>query len=287
MTYAELKRQVLHLGLLDGFDDESLENAFSDAATRAIREVALIFPREGRATLAHHPLRPITAAQSFTHRSGEVSIHSDGVAAFCFYVSGGGGKLSVSSPTATHSFEFNGAARTLVKRTVQELFGTEVADLTLKFTGNYYIVSELCFFDAVTDDLRPPMDGATYDMRQIVPDFGRFSSRPFEDGTPVMEDYYISGSRITLSSAVPDGDYTILYEHYPEAANADDPTSELDVERDTEILVPHLCAYYMWMDDQPEKASQFYQRFTEQAAILRSTCTARTNIKYRSINGWD
>lgn len=287
MTYAELKRQVLHLGLLDGFDDESLENSFSDAATRAIREVALIFPREGRATVAHYPLRPMTAAQSFIHRGSEVSIQCSGVAAFCFYVSGGAGKLYVSSPTATHSFEFNGAVRTLVKRTVQELFGTDVADLTLRFTGNYYIVTELSFFDAVADDLRPPMDGTIYDMRALVPDFGRFSSRPFEDGTPVREDYYISGSCITLSSDVPAGNYTVLYEHYPEAANADDPEAELDVDHDTELLVPHLCAYYMWMDDQPEKASQFYQRFTEQAAILRSTRPVHTHIKYRSINGWD
>lgn len=288
MTYAELKRNVLHLGLLDSFDDEALENSFSDAATRAIREVSMLVPRIKRVNIAHYPLRPMVNPQSFTHRADDVSAQCAGAKAFCFYITGGAGTLTVRKGSSARTVNISGAVRTLVRRTAEELFGNSDGDIILTFSGGFYRISELSFFDIESDDLVPPMEGTTYEMKYIVQDFSRFANSPFEDGRSVTEDYYIAGSCITFSADVSDGDYTVLYEHLPEAVNPDDPDADLDVDRSLEMLVPHLCAYYMWMDDQPEKASQFYQRYAEQAAMLRNdTRRVSTNIKYRSTNGWD
>ena len=288
MTYAELKKRVLHLGLLEGFDDACLEASFSDAATRALREVALLLPRESRATIAHYPLRPIQDTVSFTHRTADISVSGNGVAAFCFYISGGRGEVVVSTKTSTQTVSISGAVRTLVRYTVSELFGKDTADVTLTFRGGYYRITEVSFFDAVEDDMSPPSNGTSYDMKVLVRDFNRFVSRPIIDGEPLTEDYFISGSVLTFTDNVPDGDYTVLYEHLPEEVNMADPDTAIDIDPAAELLVPLLCAYYVWMDDQPEKASQFYQRYAEQAAVLRNdTRRVRSNIKYRSTNGWD
>ena len=141
MTGAELKKRVLHLGLLEGFGDACLEASFSDAATRALREVALLLPRESRATIAHYPLRPIQDTVSFTHRTADISVSGNGVAAFCFYISGGRGEVVVSTKTSTQTVSISGAVRTLVRYTVSELFSKDTADVTLTFRGGYYRIT--------------------------------------------------------------------------------------------------------------------------------------------------
>lgn len=288
MTYAELKQEVIHLGLLDGLDDEALEHSFSYAADRAIRETAALIPRIRRTVIAHYPLRPMRT-ESFTHSRDDITVHCADAAAFCLYLSGGGvGSITVTGTDAERTVEVNGAARTLIRYTVSELLGKERDELTLTFSGGYYRVTELSFFGAAVADMLPPCDGTAYDMRAQVSDFLRFASKPIGDGLPVSEDYVIDGSALILSAAVPDGDYSVYYEHRPEPVNPDDSEAELDVEREIDFLVPLLAAYYIWMEDQPDKAAQFYQRYTEQIGMLRNhTRHIGTHKEYRSVNGWD
>ena len=100
-------------------------------------------------------------------------------------------------------------------------------------------------------------------------------------------DYFCEGSKVILPPDAPNGDYTVFYEHMPTRLTEDTPdTEELDCDRDLTDLLPLITAYYVWIDDEPEKAAAYYQRYAEQAALVREKRVARTPRTFESTNNW-
>jgi hypothetical protein len=299
MTVRELREAVIHLGIAEAFDDSVLDAVFYDAATRALTEVSRLIPRIRRAVITHCPIAPLDEPVSFTHTEDDVIKSAHGVAAFCFYVSNGDGTLKVRWKNETRTIRLNGSARRLYSFIVnsRELFSLDgrSADIELIFSGDYvYRISELTFYSSLRADgtVLPPSAGSSFDMEIIAPDFLRFSAPPVyrEDGEPVDfdADYYIEGSRLILPHYAPEGDYCVTYEHKPTPITPDTPdNSFVDCERELCDLLPLVCAYYVWLDDDPDKAGAYYARYTELAAIKMSQRKIKTRMIYRTSNGWD
>lgn len=293
MTLLELRQAVLHLGLVNSFDDSALDSSFPDAATRALNEVSRLCPRQARAVISHYPITPL-GVLSFTHDGAEQRFSQKDCAAFCFYVSGGGGTLTVKVGERSVDIPINGAPRTLVRYVVRDLLstGTLRNDVELIFSGDYtYNVSELTFFSSLTSQgvgsIHPPSDGEAYDMKLTVPDFLRFSKPPIISGRKAPE-YRIEGSRLWLSPDAERGEYTVLYDHKPTPVTVDtDEDAELDCDEELCDLLPLITAFFVWLDDMPDKAQIFYQRYTEAAAVIKTTRRTQSSRAYRSSNGWD
>ena len=293
MTLFELRQSVLHLGLVNSFDDSALDSSFPDAATRALNEVSRLCPRPSRAVISHFPIPPLSEPVSFSHDEEE-RFSINGCASFCFYISGGQGTLTVKVGDRSVTLTVNGAPRTLVRYIVRDLIPTGAVrnDVELIFTGDYiYNVSELTFFGSLTSQgvgaIHPPSDGECYDMKLIVSDFLRFSRSPVISADDA-EEYRIEGSCIWFPQNAVRGDYTVIYDHKPVPVTVDtDEEAELDCDDELCDLLPLITAFYVWLDDMPDKAQIFYQRYTEAAAIIKSTRRASSRRKYKSSNGWD
>ena len=292
MTCGELRQAVLHLGFAEGFDDSVLDAAFPDAATRALIEVSRLRPRQKQITVTHSPILPICDPLDLRHEDGDVTVSQSGVASFCFYISGGSARLTVRLGNQVRELSVNGAARTFVSYTVRDLFSVSTVknDIELTFSGDYfYCISELSFYSLLRSDgaIAPPSAGSVYDMRELVPDFARFYSPPEHKGGLLVFDYRIEGPLLILEADAPEGDYTLVYEQMPAPVTVDtEDGAELDCDRETCDMVPLITAYYVWLDDYPDKAMAFYQRYSEQAALLREKRRVREPRRFVSTNGW-
>ena len=299
MRVRELREAVIHLGIAEAFDDSVLERVFYDAANRALSEVSRLLPRVCRAVITHCPIAPLYEPCGFTHTDGDIAKEAHDAAAFCFYISKGEGRLTVRCGDLEKIIELQGQSRRLYSFTVnsRELFTLDRprADIELIFSGDYvYRISELTFYSTLRSDgkVLPRSVGSSYDMETVAGDFLRFSMPPVyrEDGIPVdfNADYFIEGSRLILPHYAPEGDYCVTYEHLPTPITPDTPDEDaIDCERELCDLLPLVCAYYVWLDDDPDKAGAFYARYTEQAAIKASQRKIKTRMIYRSSNGWD
>ena len=82
-----------------------------------------------------------------------------------------------------------------------------------------------------------------------------------------------------------DTDYTVFYRARPKKITEDTLDDEdIEIDRESEFLVPLLTAYYVWLDDDPQKAAQYRNEYEMQKAELLKIQTLKNN-KVRS-NGW-
>ena len=61
---------------------------------------------------------------------------------------------------------------------------------------------------------------------------------------------------------------------------------EIPLERDQVELLPLLIAYYLLLDEEPDKATEYLNLFREGALLVRREAVAGRAASYRSVNDW-
>lgn len=79
-------------------------------------------------------------------------------------------------------------------------------------------------------------------------------------------------------------DYTVFYRCRPKKVTKDNEDEDIEIDRESEFLVPLLTSYYVWLDDDPQKAAQYRNEYEMQKAELLKIQTLKNN-KVRT-NGW-
>ena len=125
-----------------------------------------------------------------------------------------------------------------------------------------------------------------YDMRELTREDGEVTFLSFAD-TPVRTEDYEAFDRFQLEDGhilVLDrslsGDFSVFYKRTPKRVTTGTPDSELlDVDARMEAALPHLVAYYVWMDDDERKAQRYRNEFDElKAEVLAETQRPRARI---------
>lgn len=125
-----------------------------------------------------------------------------------------------------------------------------------------------------------------YDMRELIRQGGEATFLAFAD-TPVRTEDYEAFDRFQLEDGhilVLDGsmtgDFSVFYKRTPQQVTASTPDSELlDVDARMEAALPHLVAYYVWMDDDERKAQRYRNDFDElKSEVLAETQRPRARI---------
>ena len=82
-------------------------------------------------------------------------------------------------------------------------------------------------------------------------------------------DYQIEAGDTIVMSGAEEGTFRIFYKaaHAPYTVNIDDST-EIPLPLRAHHLVPLLCAYYVWLDDDLQKAVMYYNQYETLAATL-------------------
>ena len=124
-----------------------------------------------------------------------------------------------------------------------------------------------------------------YDFSRLVRDFLTFDTHPvrIDDGDVFRNfgEYDIEGNDTLVMPGNVSGTFRIYYKasHTPYVAGASMDSVQIPLKPLVHHLVPLLAAYFVWLDDDPTKAAQYYNMYeTEAAQILSVRNTPRGTI---------
>ena len=115
-----------------------------------------------------------------------------------------------------------------------------------------------------------------YDASSIAKDFLAFDAHPvrIDDGDVyrTFEDYQIENTDTLVIPGNVSGTFKVFYkaEHTPYVGDGSMDADEIPLKKRVHYLVPLLAAYYVWLDDDAAKASQYFNMYEQEASSILS-----------------
>lgn len=291
MTYAELKASTSLLGFTDTLDElsDTAEASFRAALARAAVQVDALRPRTGTLFLTHAPAANLTDEPHFTLAPGTPRTVSRPDAVAYWFEGRGVGTCEVTAG--------DGGVRRITwdaPETPAPFWGIVGGGVTLVFaseTGGS--VENLGIYDGAGGVPIPHGGGAyvRYPLRDRAADFRALAEPPalWRDGAyETLTDGYETDpeGNLYLARSLP-GSYRVHYLRAVPHIGEDFPEEgELPFDRDQAELLPLLIAYYLLLDEEPDKATEYMNLYREGAILVRRGASAVSPAAYRSVNGW-
>lgn len=283
MTVEQLERAVARLGFAPGIEDGAA--LLRDAAARALDEVAAVRPRLTRVSLFHLPALPIYLEGEETAVTGEKTVSLPSGRSFFLRILGSGSLIARREGGGEAHYPFSSVPG--VPAAIGGALPEGDGRITLRITasGDYRLLV-LAVYDAAFGDLPPdPTAPRDYDLSSLFPAYGSLVEPPkTRDGRTLCEgsegDYTLDEGKILRLSPHTRGEIRLTYRRrlsLPE-------TGELPVSEEEAALLPLFCAAYVYLEDDPEKASFYLARFHEGLVRLREPIEAIH--RFRDATGW-
>lgn len=113
-----------------------------------------------------------------------------------------------------------------------------------------------------------------YDFTALAKDFLAFDAHPvrIDDGDvyKTFGDFEIErGDTLVLDGSI-SGTFKVFYkaEHTPYVADGTMDSMQIPLKKKVHYLVPLLAAYYVWLDDDATKATQYFNMYEQDAAVI-------------------
>lgn len=276
-----MKLSYIQQALVDLNDGENIEyeTSFVTAANLALGHISRIVPEER--TVLIETGAPALAIV------GDVDLHgaysASGVQAVTLRASGKGKLMAGDVQLA--AWVSPGAYKDV------RVYLPEAAELTVSFKDTVGRVCDLALWARDFGEReRIPMFGGhvRYDMRALVPDFGGRLRVPVDAVTGVeVRRCFIDPPYVMVPYSY-EGDLAVTYERRLQRISLDDVANDIDIDisPEHEDLVPLCMAYYIWLEDEPNKAAFFLARFNEAAALARQVHKRPGSDAVISYNGW-
>ena len=161
---------------------------------------------------------------------------------------------------------------------------------TLTFVGqNSYTVCDLVTFDQTptknAHDI-PDADGYTViDLRESLPDFLSLECMPTDTSGNTLENALVFDGKIKFPDSF-SGEISLVYRKRPIMPTLDSPDSRIDVPVEYDSLLALLCAAYMLIDDEPEKAALYREEYERMLSVITRNFPYSLECKYIDTNGW-
>ncbi len=271
MTLEQLTAAVIHLG----FQGTLAENdaLLREAAARALYEVDAACPRYAAGTLYHVPPRPLYELPEALALTGEKTFSLSGARSYLLLLLGCGSvALTEGKETRVLPFASPQAGEPAVLSGDCE--GTAASLTVIPQAGSEVILLSLFTYATLLGAAAPAADGRTvYDLQELFPDFAALDGVPTDkNGRPLCEGdgreegtfALDEGHRLALSNR---GAQTVTLRYRKKTALPE--KGELPLSPEASTLLPLLCAAYVWLDEDPEKAAFYLARYQEGLSLLR------------------
>lgn len=278
MTLRELQSEICTLGF-DRFAELDLTLIYS--VKRALQEISQSLCMLRRITLPVGFQSPTTYIKDLHHTGGRTELLPLNGSAFSLSVSGRG-EITVFDGKDRRRITFS-SERKIIKGL---LYGE--GTLTLSGTHSYDIFglalySEPYFADS--DDIPNSADGATIDMKERVTDFLAFAGDITDENGRTVTEAHLTDGKIFLPRCFK-GTVTVPYYRSLTAPTLSDADAQIDLPKEYEMLLPLLCASYMLLDIDPEKAEFCRNAYARASSELKKVLYTRTKNDYKDVNGW-
>ena len=276
MTLNELKESVLSLGFEDGFDNDEL---FHTATRRALHTLSVDRPRISERSLVVLSEGGRLISSAFLHTGGSFERFTIGGRAFSFKVTGSGFyRIEDRDGERTESFGDEPVVRGFIR-----------GDANITFYGeNDYLVLSLASFDRRISDrsIDIPVYGERrkIDLSLSIPDFLAPHRLPTDKYGFELSDARIRDGILSLPYGF-SGEIYISYKRRFSLPDFDDGDSIIDLSSECEELLPLLVAFYVWLDDDAEKAEIYLSLYKDALASIKRSNQRLVGASYLT-NGW-
>lgn len=280
MTLGDIRGEVCALG----FESEIRNGEdFIFALNRALSQIYTVIDIHSTLTFFQSaPEKRISIGKIF-HTGGSVRTVNLPKGAYTFFLSGSG-HYSLKDSFGVREFSFD------TKRERCSGFVTE--DTELSFYGDFFFsVYDLTLYPGyITGDVSEIPIGrgySEYSIEEYAPDYLAIKDMPTDEKGNEIEGAEICCGKIRIPSSYC-GEVNLTYRRSAPKITLDDHTSELDIPREAEHLVPLLTAAYVWLDDDADKAQYYMALYRENLASLKlyTRSCQRTDTAYTDLTGW-
>ena len=192
----------------------------------------------------------------------------------------GKGRITVKDGADVKSFDFDTRGKRLAG------FMKVGGELILEGDSPFTLTDVTSFSEAPWSSLEDIPSGAetkTVNAERLIPDFEALVALP-KDSKGRCVSCEVCDGRITLPSDF-HGELVLHYKRRPTEPSLDDLNSSLDLPRGIEFALPYLVAYYLLLDDDPEKAEKYKEIYDK---AIKETKREALSRSYPEIitNGW-
>ena len=278
MTLKELSSEICSLG----FDSYSkLDMTLVFAARRALTSIfsELHVTEEAKLFVASH--KPTTKVKRLCHKGGGAEALPLSGKAYAMTVSGRG-CVTITDGFDSFSINFNSDSKLI--RGFLKQGGRAV------FSGDYsYDVYNVVTYDDVFGpEVSSIPDGDGFikiDARKTIENFGGFASAAHDEFGKVVKSAILTDGTIKL----PDdfcGELNLRYKKTPSLPTLTSPDEEIDIPDEYAMLLPLLTAFYVLLDDEPEKAEIYKSAYSEARNCIKKGAYSLACAGYADVNGW-
>jgi hypothetical protein len=295
MVVSDLYYQVAHLGFELSLESE---DRFYYAANRAILQVNALRPMTAVCEVNHKTLQPAVAGSFAPTEVKDDLIYECASAKGYYFEMDGKGQVFIDEYT-------DGGWTTILTPTTVESnrpfklsYGTIDAKgaVRIRFCSTGYAYSVRCvalydrLYTDIKEDVPPYTEEMKYDISDMVNDFAALCTPPIKGNYYLMKDYRVENGRVIVLPRENTGVYHVMYRRKPthlvNEGNAAKDDTDIGLDEDLCALLPNLIASYVWLEDEPEKASYYLTLYREQAANILADKKNLSPVSMRNDTGW-
>lgn len=282
MTVQALKEAVIHLGFSETLDDN--DALFRESAERALAELSGTVPKVASFTLYHLPPSPRYKKAGPMPIVGEAHLTAP-AGKSCFLRLAGKGSATVQTKSETKSYAINTAGGETKAFSIT-LSGEE-SEIVFSFRGEGGLtLLSLAVYAEALPEAPDPLGSSRYDLSALIKDFGSLQMPPCaENGRALSCEGTAGGYRLESEHLLylPNATPAVLLLSYRRRLTLPEE-GELPLGEEEAQLLPLLCAAYVWLEDDPEKAAFYFNRFREgEGRLFRGFSTV---TPYNDQTGW-
>ena len=277
MTLNDLKEEVAILGF-----ETDLENAdaFNFAFKRAIRTLYSEYDVIGSKRFQIENKSPSFHIEKTELSRDEIEFQLSGL---CYsFTSTGIGLYTVISKSGSVTKSFSGDG-------IAHRGFIEGGSITIRFYTNYTCtVYDLAAFDklygqALSDiPLYCPLK--ELDLTKTVPDISSLLCPPKDDSGNTVNEIRVLETKLFIPIGF-SGAVNITYKKSAPALPSSNSTN-IDIPHECEHLLALLIAFYVWLDDDPEKANVYISLFRDGLKALKYYKRNAFDTNYHDVVGW-
>ncbi len=259
MTVQALKEAVIHLGFSETLDDN--DALFRESAARALSELSVTVPRVASFTLYHLPPIPRYQKAGPIRVAGSHTLKTPGGKSF-FVRLAGKGSVTVRAGNEEKRYAIN--TRGGEAGSFFATLPNEESEIVFSFEGEVGLtLLSLAVYEEALAQPPDPYASSRYDLTKLIEDFGALHSPPVSH-TEAASEEGAGGYRLESGHLLylPNTKREILTLSYRRRLTLP-AEGELPLTEEEAQLLPLLCAAYVWLEDDPEKATFYFSRFRE------------------------
>ena len=269
MNLGQIKQRIYSLGFetAEGASElsQNIIESINEAITVISREIRPIY---GTYKITQNPFPNLLGISDTIDYDGTEKTYTAVGAKSYFFECNGNGAVTITDDVGANTL-------TLTQNSLYGQFkGFCEGDVTITFSGEFsYNIRNLAIYGQKSSnnvaDIPEYRKFRRYDFLELTKENGVKKFIEFADKVIEADGSYTSLSNFNVernSTIVLDGlkeaEYTIFYKKlHTEITTATLDSVELELDNDLHYLVPYYACYFVWLDDDERKATQYYNMY--------------------------